>query len=499
MKLSQVKITLPNDIDYLNIAIHAVSEMGRLMGFKTNDILKLELGTEEAVSNVIEHAFNESEDATFDVILDPQPMGLKVIIKEMGVPFDPAQIHEYHPETLEQDLSVRGLGTYLMKQFLDEVSFHNLGKQGKETHLFKHLHGRPIHQLINKGHLEKVEKEKEAKRLPKDSVHFTIRRMKPEEAIDVSICAYSSYGYTYVHEDMYYPDRVRELNKTNDLISFVAVIEDGEIIAHGALESEEDKKVWQMGAAFTKPRYRGQGCLNHLALARLQEAKKREFTGVFARCITTHPFSQKSSLKRGLCETAIHVSFGISRIYKNIEQKKVQRESVAILFKYIFPPKELVIFPPEHHKVMIADIYSALGLSPEIRSGNKNQEPDLDESIIDVKANHLSLAGHIIVRAFGKNIVPEVHKSLKGLCYDRIETIYLHLKLTDPLTATYTSPLEDLGFFFSGVIPGSEGRDELIFQYLNNHVIDYDQLKLASEFGQKLLEYIKERDPNVGR
>jgi len=114
MKLSQVKITLPNDIDYLNIAIHAVSEMGRLMRFKTNDILKLELGTEEAVSNVIEHAFSESEDATFDVILDPQPMGLKVIIKEMGVPFDPAQIHEYHPETLEQDLSVRGLGTYLM-------------------------------------------------------------------------------------------------------------------------------------------------------------------------------------------------------------------------------------------------------------------------------------------------------------------------------------------------------------------------------------------------
>ncbi len=46
--------------------------------------------------------------------------------------------------------------------------------------------------------------------------------MKSEEAVDVSKCAYTSYGYTYVHEDVYYPDRLKVLNEKEDVISFIA-------------------------------------------------------------------------------------------------------------------------------------------------------------------------------------------------------------------------------------------------------------------------------------
>jgi len=496
---SQIKFTLPNNIEFISFAINAVSEMAKKMNFSEDDIIKLEIGTEEAVSNVIKHAYSDKEEMTFDIILDPQPLGLKIIIKDTGVPFDPSRIHEYHPDTLEQDLSVRGLGTFLMKQFLDEVSFNNLGKNGKETQLFKYINAQRVEQLITHDDLKKVKKEIEAERLPKGSVKYVVRRMKPEEAVDVSICAYSAYGYTYVHEDLYYPERVRELNKTGALVSFVAVLDDGEVIAHGALEREEDIKVPQIGVAFTKPKYRGQGCLNNIADARLNEARKRKLTGVFARCITTHPFSQKSSIKQGLRETAIYISCSIPRIYKDIEQKIIQRESIAIFFKYLIPPDELIVYPPDHHKNIIITIFDALGLNPEFRLSDVTIDDLPDESVVRIMTDQKIQTGHIIIDKFGKNFLPETHKSLKGLCYDKIETIFLHMKLTDPYTAILCKQMESLDFFFSGIMPGSDGRDELILQYLNNHVINYDQIKLATDHGKELLQYIMEHDPNIGR
>ena len=54
-----------------------------------------------------------------------------------------------------------------------------------------------------------------------------------------------------------------------------------------------------------------------------------------------------------------------------------------------------------------------------------------------------------------------------------------------------------MGFFFSGILPGSAGNDELILQYLNNYVIDYSQLKIASGKGNEMLAHIRQHDPNL--
>ena len=53
------------------------------------------------------------------------------------------------------------------------------------------------------------------------------------------------------------------------------------------------------------------------------------------------------------------------------------------------------------------------------------------------------------------------------------------------------SPYLLFGFFFAGILPRSSENDELILQYLNSHMIDFDQLKINSDKGKELLEYIK--------
>ena len=78
---------------------------------------------------------------------------------------------------------------------------------------------------------------------------------------------------------------------------------------------------------------------------------------------------------------------------------------------------------------------------------------------------------------------------------DKIEVIYLLLPLNDPTTAVWTSELEGLGFFFSGVVPGPVSGDMLELQYLNNLLIDYGKVEVYSDFAKELLTYIEARDP----
>jgi hypothetical protein len=58
--------------------------------------------------------------------------------------------------------------------------------------------------------------------------------------------------------------------------------------------------------------------------------------------------------------------------------------------------------------------------------------------------------------------------------------------------------IENLGFFFAGLHLASTGEDLLTLQYLNNQILDYDTVTVASPHAGRLKEYIRERDPWQG-
>ncbi|MCF8233857.1 MAG: ATP-binding protein [Bacteroidales bacterium] len=490
----EVKITIPNDLSFVELLITAARKASVLLGFQESEIRQIELGLEEALTGIINNAFEAGEETTLDVIFSLERLGLGIKVREQGMPFDPGLIPEFSPEKFKEDLSENGLGIYLMKQFMDEYAFHNLGKEGKETRLFKYRQFDDLESLLDTEELEKAKNEREAETLPKGSVAYDVRLLKPEEAVDVAKCAYASYGYTYVHEAIYYPDKVREMNESGDLISFVAVKEDGEVIAHAAFEREDDRQVPQFGVAATKPRYRGQGCLNALNITMMEYAVEKQFMGVFGRGITTHPYSQKAMLKHGMLPCALLLSSGKERKYKGIQQKKLQRESVVLQFKYINPPDELLIFPPEKHKDLILQIYNDLGLKPETGQIDKAGTLPGGQSRLSAKTFSNSLTADISLLEYGNDVIKETAAQLKKLCMERTETIYLHLPLSDPFTALLTPEFEKMGFFFAGLMPASGKRDRLILQYLNNHVIDYDLLQLGCPEGERLKAYIMKED-----
>lgn len=495
---NKIQLTLPNKLSYITLSQSIVREMATIMGYLKPEILKLELAVEEATINIIEHSFASGEETTFDMIIEPHIAGIIIQFKDKGFPFDPTEIPDYNPKIKSNVLESKGLGTFLIKQLVDEVSYINLGRNGKEIVLFKYLNKKSIKDIISKPELEKAEKEKKSQPLPEGSVKFSVRRMKPGEAIAVSKCAYTTYGLTYVHEDIYFPERVRDMNIKGELISYVAVSDNNEIMGHLALEIEErDPNFPQVGMAFVNPKYQGHGCMRILNTKMIEDAEKENFYGIYARGVTTHPFSQKVMEKFGFNDTAIFLSSGVGREYKGISEDETRRESVVIMARYLHPLDEMIIYPPKEHLNIIKKIYNNLNLKPKFSDSIPKGIIEKNHSIIKVNIDNLNHVAIINVIEFGKDILFEVSKSLNDFCHKRYETIYLNMKLSDPLTAKYSSEFEKMNFFFSGIMPGSDNNDELVLQYLNNYIVDYDKVMIASDFGNELKEYIKSQDPQI--
>lgn len=60
----------------------------------------------------------------------------------------------------------------------------------------------------------------------------------------------------------------------------------------------------------------------------------------------------------------------------------------------------------------------------------------------------------------------------------------------------FEPPLEALGYFFAGILPGGlADSDALILQYLNNIAVNYQKIQAVSEMGRELVAYVRQSNP----
>ncbi|HRI31115.1 MAG TPA: ATP-binding protein, partial [Candidatus Kapabacteria bacterium] len=107
-------LTIANDVQFLPTVLRAVNDMAHIQGFTPEDIHRLELGTEEAVANVIKHAFAHGTTEYFSIVITAESLGLRITIFDQGMPFDPEQLPAYSPEEVASTMTSRGLGVFLI-------------------------------------------------------------------------------------------------------------------------------------------------------------------------------------------------------------------------------------------------------------------------------------------------------------------------------------------------------------------------------------------------
>lgn len=484
MMLKETKIHIYNSIEYIPICSAALKECAAILGFRRREIHKMVLVIEEVLGQIIKCFHIEGQENEIIIHFQQIQNGLRIKINDFGIPMDAEKIQSCD----DNDPQGFGMARAILHKYMDVVSFEAKGYEGNETIFEKHFHSKKRQVALEEAVL--MAKEESQIGRPED---ITVRLLMEEEASAVSKLAYIAYHYSHPYELIYIPKKIKEKIKSKKMYSAIGVLEGDKIISHTALVlPEQGAKTGEIGIAFTDPHYRGYGCMSKLWTFLIDDiAKELGLFGVFAMAVCSHPFSQKACHRMNLLDTALLVSQAPVLDFEDIDVQEQQRESIMMAFRILEQVENVVFYMPKHHKKMILEISSQLGLS--VKTGNHpflHIESHHSYSNIEVTSNEVFKTADIIVNHVGRDLKRVFEKEFQNLKTARNESIYLFLDLADYHTEKYTSYFEKLGFFFAGIMH-QENRMNLVLQYLNNQDYHFSSLKIDSEFGQKLTKYVE--------
>ena len=488
-------IRLKNDINLLPALLAYTTQITAMAGFAIAISKKIELAVEEACMHVMQTSFAPGEEGEYEVHFICRLDGIAIHIKDMGLPYDPGYTTEYDPKAnlLEQD--IEGLGTFLIRETMDEYRFNNLGVKGKEIVLIKYFDTLRIAEEQEEP--KDAEVVKPPSKAPVAQIPFEIRQMKQDEALEVCRCIYDCYGYSYANENVYFPDRVAAMNQEGKLFSSVALTPEGEIGGHFAIIFHE-KLPAEMGIAVTKKKFRGQGFARESAVFLEEHAIKGGHKGMQVKEVTAHPYTQKFCVKLGYMDCGLLLGHSPKSLsFKGIADTLKQRNSDVLGFKYFVQPEARSLYLPERHLDLIQRLYQNLGVAVTTKESEVTT-PEAEHGTLEVKVHTLRSLAEILISNYGKDTLSLLRQEMRKLFVDEIQVFELFLSLNDPLTPVMVPKLEEMGFIFTGILPETQLGDALVMQYFNGVYVDYDQIVLISELARELLAYIKKNDPRSG-
>jgi serine/threonine-protein kinase RsbW len=100
-----------------------VGDIARRGGFGDKDIYNIQLATDEAASNMIEHSYENIPDGVIDLSCGMEGEQIRIVLIDYGEPFDPSAIPMPDLKADLSDRKIGGLGIFLMRKLMDEVHY----------------------------------------------------------------------------------------------------------------------------------------------------------------------------------------------------------------------------------------------------------------------------------------------------------------------------------------------------------------------------------------
>jgi len=132
------RLTVSNDTRHLLAVRDFISRMARHGELAAEEVHKIILAIDEAVTNIIEHGYNKGEKGTIELEAEWEGDKFQVVIRDSARVFNPESIPA--PDMGEHVKAGRkkGLGLFLMRQIMDEVRYRYKDGVQNELTLVKH-------------------------------------------------------------------------------------------------------------------------------------------------------------------------------------------------------------------------------------------------------------------------------------------------------------------------------------------------------------------------
>ncbi|NDG27895.1 MAG: hypothetical protein EB120_12065, partial [Proteobacteria bacterium] len=285
MSYPRAKISFPPSQEFLFPAVEFVVKYARQAELPTHQIKPLESAIEASLATVMNNNVSDTvigEPIGLEIHKNEQSLVVEVINR--GVPI------------LIQDAN-RPAEEKLMKlaSQLEGIFIYNHGRGGQTICLKASLEKPKNTQLSVLGSQDSAEE------LQNNSV--TIRPMEPSETGALSQLFYHVYGYQYINEAVYYPERMSQMMKEGKLISFVAALKNGRLVGHvGLLQCNQTPLVFEPCLGVTDPRVKSRGLFSKLFQAVIKKLEQLPFQYCLIDFVTNHDYTQRFVSRYGTAD-----------------------------------------------------------------------------------------------------------------------------------------------------------------------------------------------------
>lgn len=135
------EFVVPNDTQYLATVRGEVTKVVEQSAFDARDRKLLILAVDEAVTNIMEHAYDNDLEGELDIemILEADASRFEVVIRDSGKEFDPRGVGIGDVAEHVRQGKRHGLGIFLIRQIMDEVNYNYVHGEKNELQMVKYV------------------------------------------------------------------------------------------------------------------------------------------------------------------------------------------------------------------------------------------------------------------------------------------------------------------------------------------------------------------------
>lgn len=124
-------ILLQNDISEISRIAAFVESLGEELAWTPDLVFNLNLVLEEAVTNIIMYAYPKDEHQNIYLSAQTHQDSIVFVLTDTGKEFDPTQAPDADISLDAEDRPIGGLGIFLIRQIMNEVSYQRI--EGKNV------------------------------------------------------------------------------------------------------------------------------------------------------------------------------------------------------------------------------------------------------------------------------------------------------------------------------------------------------------------------------
>lgn len=111
-----------------------VAEAIRVGGFPETYTNRILIAVDEAVTNIIEHGYEDPADGEIEIVCEVEPETFTISIIDQGESFDPRSMTDIDIQRHVAQGKAGGLGIFLIRKIMDVVDYHHeTGKHNRLT------------------------------------------------------------------------------------------------------------------------------------------------------------------------------------------------------------------------------------------------------------------------------------------------------------------------------------------------------------------------------